>query len=132
MVHSELRFFQLLPDDLVFQVRLSVLQLHQPVFGFWREDALLDGFKDVLHLRGHLLVFGLQCHQKRFVRCLFFQQGKLFFRDKLDIFVCQDLSADIADHKVFQIFLSLCVKLAGLRVFLSGCTFIVAVDLAGA
>ncbi|WP_242325572.1 hypothetical protein [Faecalibaculum rodentium] len=132
MVHGELRLFQLFPDDPVFQLRLSAFQLQQPVFGLWCDDALLDGFKDVLHLRGHLLVFGLQCHQKRFVRCLFFQQGKLFFCDKLDIFVCQDLAADIADNKVFQFLFSLCVQVTGFRILLSRRAFVITVDLAGA
>lgn len=132
MVHGELRLFQLFPDDPVFQLRLSAFQLQQPVFGLWCDDALLDGFKDVLHLRGHLLVFGLQCHQKRFVRRLFFQQGKLFFCDKLDIFVRQDFPADIIDNKVFQLLFALSVQFAGIRILFSSCAFVITVDFAGA
>ncbi|WP_305084595.1 hypothetical protein [uncultured Faecalibaculum sp.] len=73
MVHGELRLFQLFPNDPVFQLRLSAFQLKQPLLGLRGENALLDGFKYVLHLRGHLPVFGLQRHQERFVCGVLFQ-----------------------------------------------------------
>ncbi|WP_289684435.1 hypothetical protein [Faecalibaculum rodentium] len=73
MVRCEFRFFQLFPDDPVFQLSLAVFQFQQSVLGFWCKDALFDGFKDILHLFRDLPVFGLQRHQERFVGGVLFQ-----------------------------------------------------------